>query len=460
MNADSHRRRRQSADVCGAATTAVGNGARSDGEYSSAQGRRGRARDTAHFSPGGFGRPGQRTLAIAISNRHPEVELRTLYPCVLSGTIASGRLPSNSLGSGDRREVVYATEPVHHDGPAGETREETRGAFIYQLRGRRGMPLSRRLFLFIAWSVPGSGPCRCMAQVVEADHCTFPDEPAETRGQFRRLTRQRMGSTGGVRIERRRHDTTSCLSEASSAQSSQAMRAADQGAYSDGEAVLSTAHSSKRQPARHRERYRYVLDEDRVAFTVVSWMEAAAEGVELRVDVVDEAFDGYGDPKTVAKPTSPIWLEALGEEGEQESGDESAYNDVHMPAQGDNDAARIASRMFRHVTGTPDSSIMAGSKDMTCVFRSGVLGASGIKGCLIYQIIPRAAGESMSIVQRQFLAIVWDVHSLLSTDSKSRRDAGRAAGRRLRAYVFTIDRPRFPHDRPERERFFRVLCVL
>ncbi|KAI8050625.1 hypothetical protein BDF22DRAFT_745497 [Syncephalis plumigaleata] len=533
MSADSHRRRRQSAGIRGAVPMSTSNGARSDGEYSSMSNRRTRSRESAaHLSSSWLGRTSQRTVSILVNNRHPEVELRTLHPCILSGFITSGRLPSSSLGSGDRREVIYATEPVHHEGPSGEIREETRGGFVYQLRGRRGMPLSRRLFLFIAWSVPGSGTCQCMAQVVEADHCTFPDEPAETRGQFRRLTKQRMGSTGGVRLDRRRNESMGYVSESAQSYRHATSRSIDNGAYSDGESMISmnsngnngnsNSGSSKRQPPRHRERYRYVLDEDRVAFTIISSMEYTQERAELRVDIIDEAFDGYADSKAMAKRTSPIWLEALGDDGDQEeSGDESTMNDLYTSHGdrtpdttdvynynsnsstsnianhgfdessfdsninrdvSDSRTSSIASRMFRHVTvtirnrhyglvlagphmdmrrgrnqSTPDSSIMAGNKDMTCVFRSGVLGASGIKGCLIYQIIPRAATESMSIVQRQFLAIVWDVHSSLSTDSKSRKDTGRATGRRLRAFVFTIDRPRFPHDRMERERFFRVV---
>ncbi|KAI9596996.1 hypothetical protein BDF19DRAFT_437435 [Syncephalis fuscata] len=516
MNVDSHRRRRQSAGMRSRMSAPISNGARSDGEYSTAPSQH-RSRDFAPNFPPMLGRQGQRAVSIVVSNRHPEVELRTLHPCILSGIITCGRLPSSSLGSGDRREVVYTTEPVYHDGPTHEIREETRGGFIYQLRGRRGMPMSRRLFLFISWSVPGTGSnCRCVIQVVEADHCAFPDEWLEVRGQFRRLTRQRMGSSGGVRIDRRRKDSTGGpVNAMSQGYSGDTM---DSGAYSDGESIMSTSSvASKRQTPRCRERHRYILDEDRIAFTVVSYMEMIQDRVELRVDVVDEAFDGYSDGKSMAKRTSPIWLEPLGDDddnGDQDSADEgmngnngAMYNhneaaDSNTNSMGGFDERQgsnigsangfnresdprtnsIASRMFRHVTvtirnrhhglmlagphmdmrrgrsqNTPDSSIMAGSKDMTCVFRSGVLGASGIKGCLIYQIIPRAVVETMSIVQRQFLVIVWDVHSSLSSDSKSRKDSSRASGRRLRAFVFTVDRPRFPHDRAERERFFRVV---
>jgi hypothetical protein len=180
-----------------------------------------------------------------------------------------------------------------------------------------------------------------MAQVVEADHCTFPDEPAETRGQFRRLTKQRMGSTGGVRIARRRHELMGYVSESAQSYMNPTTRSINNGAYSDGESMISmnnngnssnssnsNSSSLKRQPSRHQERYRYILDEDRVAFTIISSMEYTQERAELRVDVVDEAFDSYTDNKTMAKRTSPIWLEALGDNGDQDSGDESIMNDL------------------------------------------------------------------------------------------------------------------------------------
>ncbi|RKP09164.1 hypothetical protein THASP1DRAFT_29044 [Thamnocephalis sphaerospora] len=453
---------------------------------------------------------GQRSLSLVITNRHPVLELRSLRQCILSGVITCGRQPATSLSSGERRETVYASEQISRSNPQ---REETRGALIYQLRGRRGMPLSRRLFLFVAWSVPGKGPCSCVMHVIEADHATFPEDACELRGQFRRLTRQRMGGRGGARIKRRRGGTYPSAKRGGSTT----------GAHSDGEAISrsksrvstisSASHRDKKQK-QFRERFRYVLTEDVLTFTTVCWLEIAPDKVDLRVEVYEELVEQYPNPSMMSKVVAPIWLEPIGDEGEDgdelvatenahdmfdngENGDLSSDEDDDDEEDDEGGAGldgtrkkgaglrrdnTLSERMFRHVTVTirnrhrglmlvgpqldtrrgrcqnqPESSIQANGEDMTCVFRSGVLGATGIKGCLVYQLMPRDVNAAMTITQRVYLAVAWDVHASLAAESKSNGIVDNTHGRRLRAYLVTVDRPRFPHDRAERDRFFRLI---
>jgi hypothetical protein len=104
----------------------------------------------------------------------------------------------------------------------------------------------------------------------------------------------------------------------------------------------------------------------------------------------------------------------------------------------------------------PGIAIHAGGEDMNCVFRSGVLGGTGIKGCLVYQLMPHSSSHTLSVDQRIFLVIAWDVHALLG-DTKTGDSTEGSQRNRLRAYLFTIHRPNFPQDRIERDRFFHTV---
>jgi hypothetical protein len=274
---------------------------------------------------------GQRDICISLTNSHSIVELRGMQQCILSGVITAGQVPTNSLSPGERWETVFSSESISR---TEMRREETRGALVYQLRGRRGVPLSRRLFLFVAWSASTYRAPQGVVQVVEAEHAAFPDDERELKSQFRRLTRHRMGSHGGVRVGRMRQDSNRARSPVDE----------EQGAYRDGEAVISsrsrrpTITFKREKPEKaHEEKYRYILGDDMISFVLAFKMQIYDDTVDFQVEIYEESSQQYRRDQMSFKRVAPIWLEPIGseryEDGDLFGGDVDPSNMTDMEYQ-------------------------------------------------------------------------------------------------------------------------------